>query len=230
LAAANTPMVLTGGGYVALGEAGARAGRVAKDNPYHDARGWFTTADGAGGAASRRAKPREHVAQGGVPEEENRDAREPGDPLAEARSEEWAKAIETLRALDPKNPNLIYATAPDWVPTDQNIADINAEIKRLMAQRAIDHDPSAPPSTPTNPRGFEGQKSSQTWQNQMIKRGWTSELIEDAIKNGQSYPAPNKVNPGNGATRYVSPRTGQSVIIDNVTGGVIHVGGPSFDY
>jgi hypothetical protein len=53
-------------------------------------------------------------------------------------------------------------------------------------------------------------------------------MIEDAIKNGQSYPAPNKLNPRNGATRYVSPQTGQSVVIDNVTGGIIHVGGPNF--
>jgi hypothetical protein len=45
-AAANRPMTLTGGGYVGLGQ-GAQAALVTKFNPYHDARGWFTTADGA---------------------------------------------------------------------------------------------------------------------------------------------------------------------------------------
>jgi hypothetical protein len=131
-------MVLTGGGYVVLGEAGARAGRVAKDNPYHDARGWFTTADGAGGAASRRAKPREHVAQGGVPEEENRNADEPTDPLAEVRQQEWADAYKTLKQIDPKNSYLSNATPTDWVPTDQNIADLNTEIAKVATRRAID--------------------------------------------------------------------------------------------
>lgn len=127
----------------------------------------------------------------------------------------------TLRALDPNNPNLSYIVPPDWVPTDQNIADLNAEIAGVAAARQC---------TPDNPRGFEGPKSSQTWQNQMAERGWTSELLEDAVQNGQSYPASNYINPNNSATRYISPQTGQSVVIDNITGGVIHVGGPGFKY
>jgi hypothetical protein len=45
-AAANKPMTLTGGGYVPLGQA-AGVANVTKFNPYHDNRGWFTTADGA---------------------------------------------------------------------------------------------------------------------------------------------------------------------------------------
>jgi len=54
--------------------------------------------------------------------------------------------------------------------------------------------------------------------------------IDDAIQNGQSFSAPNNLNSANGATRYVSHQTGQSVVIDNVTGQVIHVGGPGFVY
>jgi hypothetical protein len=50
-AAANKPMTLTGGGYVGLGE-GAQAPLIAKDNPYHDERGRFTTADGAANSSS----------------------------------------------------------------------------------------------------------------------------------------------------------------------------------
>jgi hypothetical protein len=213
---------------VTLGQNQA-GGAIAKDNPYHDARGWFTTADGAA-ASSPSAKSKERVAQGDAPEEENRDGEESSDPLAEARQREWADAFKRLEQLDPKNPMLSSISAPDWIPTDQDIAALNAEISRITAQRAIEPDSSVSSGAAPSLRGFEGQKSSQTWQNQMTKRGWTPESIEDAIKNGQQYPAPNNVNPGNGATRYVSPKSGQSVIIDNVTGGIIHVGGPGFDY
>ena len=35
---------------------------------------------------------------------------------------------------------------------------------------------------------------------------------------------------GNLATRYIHPTTGQSVVVDDVTGKVIHVGVPGFKY
>lgn len=38
------------------------------------------------------------------------------------------------------------------------------------------------------------------------------------------------INPANNATRYVHPITGQSVVIDEVTREIIHVGGPGFKY
>jgi hypothetical protein len=38
------------------------------------------------------------------------------------------------------------------------------------------------------------------------------------------------VNPGNPAWRYVNPTTGRSVVIDDVTKEVIHVGGDNFKY
>ena len=68
------------------------------------------------------------------------------------------------------------------------------------------------------------------WTNQMEKRGWDSAQIDDAVNSGQQFPAPNKLNPSNGATRYVNPKTGKSVVIDNTTGQVIHVGGDGFKY
>ena len=40
----------------------------------------------------------------------------------------------------------------------------------------------------------------------------------------------NKINPENGATRYVHPETGKSVVTDDATKEVIHVGGSSFKY
>jgi hypothetical protein len=50
--------------------------------------------------------------------------------------------------------------------------------------------------------------------------------------NAQEEP-PKEEEPkatGNPATPYVHPKTGQSVVLDDVTGEVIHVGGPGFTY
>jgi hypothetical protein len=74
-------------------------------------------------------------------------------------------------------------------------------------------------------RQFDGQ-----WQNLLAQRGWTLELIDEAIATGRRYPAPNYVNRGNTATRYVSPRTGQSAGVDDQTGEVLHVGAPGYRY
>lgn len=64
---------------------------------------------------------------------------------------------------------------------------------------------------------------------QMQKRGWTETQIQEAIEAGQRLPAKNLAN-GHEAIRYVHPTTGQSVVVDKVTGQVIHVGGPGFRY
>lgn len=64
---------------------------------------------------------------------------------------------------------------------------------------------------------------------QMGPRGWTRAAIDEAKAAGQQIRAVNKAN-GNPATRYVHPQTKQSVVIDDVTGEVIHVGGPGFKY
>jgi hypothetical protein len=64
---------------------------------------------------------------------------------------------------------------------------------------------------------------------QMSRRGWTDEAIQEAKRSGRKVRAINKAT-GNPATRYVHPKTGQSVVIDDVTGEVIHVGGPGFKY
>jgi RHS repeat-associated protein len=73
-------------------------------------------------------------------------------------------------------------------------------------------------------------KTSQKAANQMAKRGWTDAQIDEAVRNGAQYPAPNNINPANGATRYVNPTTGRSVVIDNLTQEVLHVGGDGFQY
>jgi hypothetical protein len=86
----------------------------------------------------------------------------------------------------------------------------------------------------TDPPIFEwrlgGFKSETKWANQMAKRGWTPEQISEAIQRGEAFSAPNKVNPGNTATRYVHPETTRSVVVDDATREVLHVGGDGFDY
>jgi len=64
---------------------------------------------------------------------------------------------------------------------------------------------------------------------QMAPRGWTREAIEEAVKSGRQVRAINQAT-GNPATRYVQPTSGQSVVLGDVTGEVIHVGGPGFRY
>jgi len=73
-------------------------------------------------------------------------------------------------------------------------------------------------------------KSETKWTNQLQKRGWTKDQITEAIERGEQFATENLVNKGNAATRYVNPTTGQSVVIDNVTNEVLHVGGPDFKY
>jgi hypothetical protein len=61
---------------------------------------------------------------------------------------------------------------------------------------------------------------------QMRKRGWTEAQILEAL---QTQPIPTRGKRGP-ATRYVHPRTGRSVVVDNATGEVFHVGGDGFEY
>jgi len=64
---------------------------------------------------------------------------------------------------------------------------------------------------------------------QMGTRGWTPQMIDEAIAGQNTVRAVNRAN-NNPATRYIHPTTGQSVVIDDVTNDVIHVGGPGFRY
>ena len=66
--------------------------------------------------------------------------------------------------------------------------------------------------------------------NSMAKRGWSPAEITEAYTSGQQFPATDLTAGGAPATRYVHPVTGNSVVINNATGRVIHVGGPGFKY
>jgi hypothetical protein len=61
---------------------------------------------------------------------------------------------------------------------------------------------------------------------QMTSRGWTETQILEALQT-PGIPARGKRGP---ATRYVHPRTGRSVVVDDTTGEVFHVGGDGFEY
>jgi len=77
---------------------------------------------------------------------------------------------------------------------------------------------------------FGSNHSATQWQSKMTRRGWTSDQINEAILGGQKLLATNNVTPANGATRYVHPVTGRSVVVDDVTDEVIHIGGDGFVY
>ena len=60
----------------------------------------------------------------------------------------------------------------------------------------------------------------------MRKRGWTEQQVREAMQTA-GIPTPGKMNP---APRYVHPVSGKSVVVDDVTGEVFHVGGEGFEY
>ena len=89
----------------------------------------------------------------------------------------------------------------------------------------------APGATPGQPNWRLGSNhTAQQWLDKMRQRGWTPDQISEAVQHGRKVPAVNQVNPSNAATRHVHPTTGRSVVIDDVTKEVIHVGGDGFVY
>jgi hypothetical protein len=71
-------------------------------------------------------------------------------------------------------------------------------------------------------------KSPERWATQIAKRDWTPEDITNTIANGEQYPAPNRVNPRNTATRYQDPSSGRFVVKDDVTNEILQISGPRF--
>lgn len=77
---------------------------------------------------------------------------------------------------------------------------------------------------------FGNFKTPTKWAGQMAKRGWNESQISEAVSMGKSYKAINNVNKMNGATRYVHPTTGKSVVLDDVTNELLQVGGEGFKW
>src|SRR5580658_8951324 len=87
--------------------------------------GWFAPTDGAGGGSTQ-------VAQG---EEDERAPEEMLDPTAPLRQMQWDAATATLRQLDPGNLQLSHIAGPNWTPSNQDIARLNAEIGSVVTKR-----------------------------------------------------------------------------------------------
>jgi hypothetical protein len=66
-------------------------------------------------------------------------------------------------------------------------------------------------------------------QKDMKKRDITPEQIDEAVRSGPRIDAKNLAT-GGPATRYVNPNTGQSVVIDDTTNEIIHLGKPNYQY
>lgn len=64
----------------------------------------------------------------------------------------------------------------------------------------------------------------------MLKRGWSTTEIQEACDKGAAYPAVDETASASTATRFVHPTSGKSVVINNATGNIIHVGGKDFLY
>ncbi|MCO5160518.1 MAG: hypothetical protein M9939_05245 [Mesorhizobium sp.] len=78
---------------------------------------------------------------------------------------------------------------------------------------------------------FGSHKTDAKWANQMEQRGWTKAQIDEALQNTKSrVPAVNNVNPQNAASRYSHPTTQKSVVIDDVTKQILHVGKEGYKY
>lgn len=61
---------------------------------------------------------------------------------------------------------------------------------------------------------------------QMRKRGWTEQEIREALAT-PGLPAQGKQGP---ALRHVHPVTGKSVVVDEATGEIFHVGREGYEY
>lgn len=85
-----------------------------------------------------------------------------------------------------------------------------------------------PEKRPTRALRFGRYKSASKWADQMTRRGWTQQQIEEAVNTGKRFDAPNNVNPGNAAGRYVHPGTGRFIVIDEVTNEILQVSGGGF--
>lgn len=78
--------------------------------------------------------------------------------------------------------------------------------------------------TQTTPAGHKLQKKIL---NDMAKRNWTAEQIDEAVRSGPRIDAVNKAT-GAPATRYENPTTGRSVVIHDTTNEVMQVGREDF--
>ena len=176
-----------------------------------------------------------------------------GTPLAESVEIEIPVTFEGFAAPGPEAQAFvnqeIVGPGPESQPfVNQEIVGPGPEAQPFVNQEIVGPGPEAQPfvnqefagaggESPESAAAEAGQAPIEYQsptigpkiESQMGPRGWTPQQIDEAIQGGQQIPAINKAT-GNPAIRYVSPTTGQSVVVDTATGEVIHVGGPGFQY
>ena len=116
------------------------------------------------------------------------------------------------------------ATPMDSHPGSRFFPGVDAPAKPRDAELVGDKPGSI--ANYSTPKGFSYGDGIQS---EMGDRGWTPDLVDEAVESGNRIDAINKAN-GNPATRYESPSTGQSVIIDNVTNRIVQVGDSDFKF
>lgn len=77
------------------------------------------------------------------------------------------------------------------------------------------------------PAVVEGLVISDKIRRQMGPRGWTEQLMNEAVQTGQRV-ATTTYATGAPATRYIHPGTGQFIVVEDATRIVIQVGGKGF--
>jgi hypothetical protein len=144
--------------------------------------------------------------------------------LAPAGGKGPAADDNAAKALRKFNPHHSRPTGQFTSADDPDAQPAETPRVELVADKP--HESSGDRAPSKTPAGY---KLSPKIQRGMERRSWTAEQIDKAAKSGNRVDAINKEN-GSPATRYVNPDTGQSVVIDNATNEVIHVGKDSFDY
>jgi hypothetical protein len=72
----------------------------------------------------------------------------------------------------------------------------------------------------------------KNWSNYMNKRGWNFDDIQQTLLKGKWNPhsGTNYINYGNSMSIVTNPKTGKSLIIDNITKEIIHLGEKGYVY
>ena len=74
------------------------------------------------------------------PEEENRGlAEESSDPTQPIRTARYYSAMNALREIDPKNPELVTLTAPNYVPSETDVGRVELAAKVASLKRVRDY-------------------------------------------------------------------------------------------
>jgi hypothetical protein len=112
----------------------------------------------------------------------------------------------------------------DPTPDEIRVREVTRQVEEEVGKPYVDTAPVIPPTAKVP---VDLGNLSPKIQTQMRDRGWTIDQIQEAVDKGLQFPAQGKVNP---ATGYINPDTGRSVVIDDVTGQVFHVGADGYLY